>query len=155
MVLIIHSLVREYTPNVIEPSFGLGRILYTLLEHSYWSREQDVERGVSLGIYQFILSNPDRSQVLSLPPLVAPTKVLIVPLSANKEFEPLVREVCTSSPLCLSHKAARFLNGVGSFQVPQSRRVCTRRRFKYLYRQALCAQRRVGHTIWCYSRLCL
>jgi hypothetical protein len=39
-------LVREYTPNVIEPSFGLGRILYTLLEHSYWSREQDIERGV-------------------------------------------------------------------------------------------------------------
>jgi glycyl-tRNA synthetase len=39
-------LVREYTPNVIEPSFGLGRILYFLLEHSFWSREQDVERGV-------------------------------------------------------------------------------------------------------------
>lgn len=39
--------VREFTPNVIEPSFGLGRILYILLEHSFWSREQDVERGVS------------------------------------------------------------------------------------------------------------
>ena len=42
-----HS-VREFTPNVIEPSFGLGRILYALLEHSFWSREQDVERGVRL-----------------------------------------------------------------------------------------------------------
>jgi len=41
-------LVREFTPNVIEPSFGLGRILYTLLEHSFWSREQDLERGVSV-----------------------------------------------------------------------------------------------------------
>ena len=39
--------VREFTPNVIEPSFGLGRIMYCLLEHSFWSREQDVERGVS------------------------------------------------------------------------------------------------------------
>jgi glycyl-tRNA synthetase len=39
-------LVREYTPNVVEPSFGLGRIIYFLLEHSFWSREQDVERGV-------------------------------------------------------------------------------------------------------------
>ncbi|EIN05586.1 glycyl-tRNA synthetase [Punctularia strigosozonata HHB-11173 SS5] len=68
--------VREFIPNVIEPSFGLGRILYTLLEHSFWSREQDVERGV-----------------LSLPALVAPTKVLIVPLSAKEEFVPLVREV--------------------------------------------------------------
>ncbi|KAF9261131.1 glycyl-tRNA synthetase [Marasmius fiardii PR-910] len=68
--------IREYTPNVIEPSFGLGRILYTLLEHSFWSREQDIERGV-----------------LSLPALVSPTKVLIVPISARKEFEPLVNEI--------------------------------------------------------------
>ena len=29
-----------------------------------------------------------------MPPLVAPTKVLIVPLSAKEEFDPLVREVC-------------------------------------------------------------
>ncbi|XP_006455985.1 hypothetical protein AGABI2DRAFT_195260 [Agaricus bisporus var. bisporus H97] len=68
--------IREFTPNVIEPSFGLGRILSTLLEHSFWSRESDVERGV-----------------LSIPPLVAPTKVLIVPLSARAEFDPLVQEV--------------------------------------------------------------
>ncbi|TFK23301.1 glycine-tRNA ligase [Coprinopsis marcescibilis] len=68
--------IREFTPNVIEPSFGLGRILYCLLEHSFWAREQDVERGV-----------------LSLPPLVAPTKVLIVPLSAREEFDPIVAEI--------------------------------------------------------------
>ncbi|OCH88074.1 glycyl-tRNA synthetase [Obba rivulosa] len=68
--------IREFTPNVIEPSFGLGRILYSLLEHSFWSREDDVERGV-----------------LSLPAVVAPTKVLIVPLSAKEEFSPLIREV--------------------------------------------------------------
>ncbi|KAG1734206.1 glycyl-tRNA synthetase [Suillus paluster] len=70
--------IREFTPNVIEPSFGFGRILYTLLEHSFWCREQDIERGV-----------------LSLPPVVAPTKVLIVPLSAKEEFDPLVQEVST------------------------------------------------------------
>ncbi|KAF9788483.1 hypothetical protein BJ322DRAFT_1106474 [Thelephora terrestris] len=68
--------IREFVPNVIEPSFGIGRILYTLLEHSYWARKDDVDRGV-----------------LSLPPLVAPTKVLIVPLSAREEFDPLIREV--------------------------------------------------------------
>lgn len=39
--------VREYTPNVIEPSFGIGRILYCLMEHVYWSREGDEARGVS------------------------------------------------------------------------------------------------------------
>jgi glycyl-tRNA synthetase len=60
---------REYTPNVIEPSFGIGRILYSLMEHVYWSREGDEARGV-----------------LSFPPIVAPTKVLLVPLSNNPEL---------------------------------------------------------------------
>ncbi|BFZ54342.1 Glycine--tRNA ligase 1, mitochondrial [Savitreella phatthalungensis] len=60
---------REYTPNVIEPSFGLGRILYALIEHSFWTRPEAVERGV-----------------LSFLPAVAPTKVLLVPLSNNPEL---------------------------------------------------------------------
>lgn len=54
LVVILVYLVREYTPNVIEPSFGLGRIMYCLLEHSFWSREQDVERGVSRAFPLFI-----------------------------------------------------------------------------------------------------
>lgn len=50
---------REYTPNVIEPSFGIGRILYALMEHNYWTRGSeggDEARGVSdhsfLSIYK-------------------------------------------------------------------------------------------------------
>ena len=39
--------VREYTPNVVEPAFGIGRILYSVIEHVYWSREGSEERGVS------------------------------------------------------------------------------------------------------------
>lgn len=39
--------IREYTPNVIEPSFGIGRILACLMEHVYWSRPNDEARGVS------------------------------------------------------------------------------------------------------------
>lgn len=72
----IKESVRNYTPNVIEPSFGLGRIFYALLEHSFWAREEDKERGV-----------------LSLPPLVAPFKVLIVPISSNEQLSPLARDV--------------------------------------------------------------
>ncbi|EFW22960.1 Glycine--tRNA ligase 1, mitochondrial [Coccidioides posadasii str. Silveira] len=68
--------IREYTPNVIEPSFGIGRILYCLMEHVYWSREGDEARGV-----------------LSFPPLAAPTKVLLVPLSSHQSFQPLVRKL--------------------------------------------------------------
>ena len=38
--------VRQYIPNVIEPSFGIGRIIYCLLEHLYWHRVGDEARGV-------------------------------------------------------------------------------------------------------------
>ena len=44
-----------------------------------------------------------------MPPLVAPTKVLIVPLSAKEEFDPLIQEVCKFT--WLSHRKARA-NGI-------------------------------------------
>ncbi|KAK4235055.1 hypothetical protein C8A03DRAFT_46725 [Achaetomium macrosporum] len=56
------------------PSFGIGRILYALLEHVYWHRPDDVARAV-----------------LSLPLAVAPTKVLIVPLSSNPQLNPIAQ----------------------------------------------------------------
>lgn len=43
--------MREFVPNVIEPSFGIGRIFYALMEHCYWTRASeggDEARGVSL-----------------------------------------------------------------------------------------------------------
>ncbi|OAQ97007.1 hypothetical protein LLEC1_06365 [Akanthomyces lecanii] len=67
---------REYTPNVIEPSFGIGRILYSILEHVYWYRPQDTAR-----------------EVLSLPILTAPTKVLLVPLSNHASFKPVIKSL--------------------------------------------------------------
>ncbi|EGV66296.1 Glycine--tRNA ligase 1, mitochondrial [Yamadazyma tenuis] len=68
--------IREFTPNVIEPSFGIGRIIYSIFEHQFWARPEDTDRSV-----------------LSLPPLVAPTKVLLVPLSSNAELQPMVKRV--------------------------------------------------------------
>lgn len=38
--------IREFTPNVVEPSFGIGRLLYCMMEHAYWSRPGDEARGV-------------------------------------------------------------------------------------------------------------
>ncbi|KAK0629763.1 hypothetical protein B0T17DRAFT_615501 [Bombardia bombarda] len=70
---------REYTPNVIEPSFGIGRILYSLIEHNYWTRGSD--------------GGDEARSVLSFPPSIAPTKVLIVPLSSNKDFAPFTRKL--------------------------------------------------------------
>ncbi|KAI0402577.1 glycyl-tRNA synthetase [Xylaria palmicola] len=66
--------VREFIPNVIEPSFGIGRILYALMEHCYWTRASD--------------GGDEARGVLSFPPTVAPTKVIIVPLSSNDAFRP-------------------------------------------------------------------
>ncbi|KAJ1891955.1 Glycine--tRNA ligase 1, mitochondrial [Coemansia sp. IMI 209127] len=61
--------VREYTPNVIEPSFGMGRILYSLIEHSFNVRADDEQRAV-----------------LSFRPVVAPFKCLVLPLSGHPSF---------------------------------------------------------------------
>jgi glycyl-tRNA synthetase len=70
--------VREYTPNVIEPSFGIGRILYSMMEHVFWVRGDDGARGV-----------------LSFPPSIAPTKVLLVPLSSHADFRPFISKLTT------------------------------------------------------------
>ncbi|RUS34181.1 glycyl-tRNA synthetase [Jimgerdemannia flammicorona] len=68
--------VREYTPNVIEPSFGIGRILYSLIEHVWWAREDDENRNV-----------------LSFPAIVAPFKCALLPLSGHTSFVPIVRDL--------------------------------------------------------------
>ena len=39
-------LVREVQPHVIEPSFGIGRIMYSVLEHNFKIREGDEQRTV-------------------------------------------------------------------------------------------------------------
>ena len=65
--------VREYVPHIIEPSFGIGRILYALLEHNYYTRTQDKSRNV-----------------LGLPISISPTKVFIAPLSSQSSFNPLM-----------------------------------------------------------------
>lgn len=30
---------RNFIPGVIEPSFGIGRIMYCMFEHAYYTRE--------------------------------------------------------------------------------------------------------------------
>lgn len=68
--------VHEYTPNVVEPSFGIGRVMYSLLEHLFWTREGDEQRCV-----------------LSFPPAMAPIKVLVAPLSNHDDFVPFCRQI--------------------------------------------------------------
>ncbi|CAM9565940.1 unnamed protein product [Ectocarpus sp. 12 AP-2014] len=73
----------KFTPSVIEPSFGIGRILHSLLEHSFYVREaeegaddKDMKRGV-----------------MAFRPLVAPIKCAVFPLSSQAAFFPLCGRV--------------------------------------------------------------
>ncbi|MCJ1441753.1 MAG: Glycine--tRNA ligase 1, mitochondrial [Stictis urceolatum] len=69
--------IREYIPNVIEPSFGIGRILFALFEHNFWTRAEE--------------GGDEARGVLSFPPAMAPIKVLIVPLSSNPAFTAIIQ----------------------------------------------------------------
>eukprot|EP00744_Colponema_vietnamica_P006684 GILI01009689.1.p1 GENE.GILI01009689.1~~GILI01009689.1.p1 ORF type:complete len:623 (+),score=126.06 GILI01009689.1:60-1928(+) len=71
---------RNFTPNVIEPSFGVGRILYSLLEQSYWVRRDDTGKN-------------DKRGVFSLTPLLAPQKVAVLPLMVKPELEELIESL--------------------------------------------------------------
>lgn len=63
---------EKFTPNVIEPSFGIGRIIYCLLEQCFRSREDE------------------KRTYFSFPPALAPFKVIFLPLMAK---EPLIEKV--------------------------------------------------------------
>lgn len=72
----------SYTPSVIEPSFGVGRILYCLLEQSYWVRRDDKGDGKN-----------DKRAVFSLTPLLAPQKCAVLPLMVKPEAMVTVSEI--------------------------------------------------------------
>jgi len=60
---------RNFVPSVIEPSFGIGRILYCVFEHSYYTREGDESRAV----FKFT-------------PLIAPVKATVFPLIQKQQL---------------------------------------------------------------------
>jgi glycyl-tRNA synthetase len=68
--------VEEITPNVVEPSFGIERILYSLMEHAFWTREDDEDRNV-----------------LSFNPLVSPVKCVVTLLRSGDEFETIMADL--------------------------------------------------------------
>lgn len=62
-------------PHVIEPSFGIDRIVYSLLEHSYFEEEAE-EKG-----------EEDKTRiVLRLPADVAPVQAAVLPLLTREEL---------------------------------------------------------------------
>jgi glycyl-tRNA synthetase len=80
--------VEEVIPSVIEPSFGIGRIMYALWEHNFRMREGDEQR-----------------TYLALPPVVAPIKCSVLPLSGRSEFAPFIKQLSADLTRCdISHK---------------------------------------------------
>jgi glycyl-tRNA synthetase len=59
---------------VIEPSFGLGRVMTTILEHSFKVRDE-------------------KRTYLCLKPRIAPVKVSILPLQNDERFDEIIAEL--------------------------------------------------------------
>uniref|UniRef100_A0A8C5TTX8 Glycine--tRNA ligase n=1 Tax=Malurus cyaneus samueli TaxID=2593467 RepID=A0A8C5TTX8_9PASS len=89
--------VEEIVPNVIEPSFGIGRIMYTVFEHTFRIREGDEQR-----------------TYFSFPAVVAPFKCSVLPLSQNQEFMPFVKELSEAlTRNGISHKVDDAAGSIG------------------------------------------
>ncbi|XP_022960220.1 glycine--tRNA ligase, mitochondrial 1-like [Cucurbita moschata] len=82
---------RVFTPSVIEPSFGIGRIIYCLFEHSYYMRPSK--------------GGDEQLNVFRFPPLVAPIKCTVFPLVQNEQYEQVAKVISKSLTLSgISHK---------------------------------------------------
>lgn len=89
--------VEEIIPSVIEPSFGVGRIMYAVFEHNFKAREGDEKR-----------------TYFSLPPVVAPLKCSVLPLSGNDEFVPFVKQLSQNlTKVDVSHKVDDSSGSIG------------------------------------------
>lgn len=67
---------EEYYPHVIEPSFGIDRLIYSILEQNFWARDNDIQR-----------------IVLSLPYILSPYDVSIQTLSKKPELVTLANKI--------------------------------------------------------------
>ena len=89
--------VEEIVPSVIEPSFGIGRIMYSMLEHVFKIRPED-----------------DQRRYLSLPASVAPYKCSVLPLSNKADFEPYLEQVSALlTDLEVGHKIDHSSGSIG------------------------------------------
>lgn len=87
--------VEEIVPSVIEPSFGIGRIMYTIWEHN------------------FVVRDAQRTY-LALPPVIAPYKCSVLPLSANDEFKPFTKQLSQLlTNAGISHKVDDSTGSIG------------------------------------------
>ena len=70
---------QEVTPHVIEPSYGIDRMIYAVLEHSYAEE----------------MVNEEERKVLRLPPRVAPIQVAVFPLMNRDNLPEIAAGITT------------------------------------------------------------
>jgi glycyl-tRNA synthetase len=70
---------EEIMPHVIEPSYGIDRILYAVLEHSY---DEEMVEG-------------ELRRILHLPPEIAPVQVAVFPLMSRDGLDRIAHEITT------------------------------------------------------------
>ena len=88
---------EKFIPGVIEPAFGIGRIVYCVMEHCFRIREEDTKR-----------------TYFEFPPLVSPYKVSLLPLiysdEMNKFIEPIRKSLVANG---ISYKIDDIAEGIG------------------------------------------
>jgi glycyl-tRNA synthetase len=67
----------KFVPHVIEPSYGIDRILYMVLEHNY----------------KEVIKKDEEYRLLSLNPVVAPIKVGILPLISDDKLVKIAKNI--------------------------------------------------------------
>jgi glycyl-tRNA synthetase len=74
----LEKIVQEekYIPSVIEPSFGIGRIVYCIFEHCFKMRAEDEQR-----------------TYFDFPAHISPLKCSILPLIDNDDLNRVVAEI--------------------------------------------------------------
>jgi glycyl-tRNA synthetase len=70
---------EKYIPHVIEPSFGVGRIVYCIFEHCFQVREADAQR-----------------TYFDFPPAIAPVKCSLLPLQNSPQLNEKVTLISKS-----------------------------------------------------------
>ncbi|XLR06400.1 hypothetical protein S83_034338 [Arachis hypogaea] len=76
---------RVVTLSVIEPSSGIGRIIYCLFEHCFYMRPGK--------------AGDEQLNVFRFPAVVAPIKCTVFPLVQNKQYEDVAKYISKSSTI--------------------------------------------------------
>lgn len=82
---------EKFTPSVIEPSFGLGRIMSCMLEHTFRMRDE-------------------KRTYLVLKPRIAPVKVSILPLQNDPRFGDIIHELSIYFSDCRTEDEKMFVD---------------------------------------------